>query len=42
MLGEMIKRLEVTAPENAMNPILEFKKYSWKALSGNSRRKLHV
>ena len=42
MLSEMIKRLEETAPKNAINPILEFKKYSWKPLSGYVHGGLHA
>ena len=42
MLSEMLKRLEVIAPENAISPILEFKKYSWKALCGYVHGGLHA
>ena len=42
MLSEMIKRLEETAPKNAIDPILEFKKYSWKPLSGYVHGGLHA
>ncbi len=42
MLSEMIKKLEVTAPKNAIDPILEFKQYSWKPLSGYLHGGLHA
>lgn len=42
MLNEMIKRLEVKAPKNAIDPILEFKQYSWKPLSGYVHGGLHA
>ena len=42
MLSEMIKRLEEKAPKNAIDPILEFKKYSWKPLSGYVHGGLHA
>jgi len=42
MMGEMIKRLEKTAPKNAVDPILEFKDYSWKPLSGYVHGGLHA
>ena len=42
MLTEMIKRLEVKAPKNTIDPILEFKQYSWKPLSGYVHGGLHA
>lgn len=42
MLGAMIERLEAKAPKNAIDPILEFKEYSWKPLSGYVHGGLHA
>lgn len=42
MLSAMIDRLKVKAPKNAIDPILEFKEYSWKPLSGYIHGGIHV
>lgn len=42
MLSEMVKQLEKKAPENAIDPILEFKEYSWKPLSSYVHGGLHA
>ena len=42
MLSEMIEKLEAKAPKNAVDPILEFKEYSWKPLSGYVHGGLHA
>ncbi len=42
MLSEMIKHLEEKAPKNAIDPILEFKQYSWRPLSGYVHGGLHA
>jgi hypothetical protein len=42
MLSEMINQLEKKAPKNAIDPILEFKEYSWKPLSSYIHGGLHV
>ncbi|WP_201772469.1 DUF6988 family protein [Endozoicomonas elysicola] len=42
MLSEMIKQLEGKAPKNAIDPILEFKEYSWKPLSSYVHGGLHA
>lgn len=42
MLSEMISQLEKTAPKNAIDPILEFKEYSWKPLSSYVHGGLHA
>ncbi|HDY7676836.1 TPA: hypothetical protein RQJ96_004324 [Vibrio vulnificus] len=42
MLSEMISQLEKKAPKNAVDPILEFKEYSWKPLSSYVHGGLHV
>jgi len=42
MLSEMISKLESKAPENAVNPILEFKEYSWKPLNSYVHGGLHA
>lgn len=41
-LTDMVKRLEVKAPKNAIDPIIEFKQYSWKPLSGYVHGGLHA
>lgn len=41
-LTDMVKRLEVKAPKNAIDPIVEFKQYSWKPLSGYVHGGLHA
>lgn len=42
MLSAMITRLESTAPKNAIDPILEFKQYSWKPLNSYVHGGLHA
>ncbi|EOE4718886.1 hypothetical protein ACKBOX_004476 [Vibrio parahaemolyticus] len=42
MLSEMISQLEKKAPKNAVDPILEFKEYSWKPLSSYVHGGLHA
>jgi hypothetical protein len=42
MLSEMINQLEKKAPKNAIDPILEFKEYSWKPLSSYVHGGRHV
>lgn len=42
MLSAMISKLESKAPENAINPILEFKEYSWKPLNSYVHGGLHA
>lgn len=42
MLSEMISHLERKAPKNAIDPILEFKEYSWKPLSSYVHGGLHA
>ncbi|HBK5922074.1 TPA: hypothetical protein LMR99_004680 [Vibrio alginolyticus] len=42
MLSEMISQLEKKAPTNAVDPILEFKEYSWKPLSSYVHGGLHA
>ena len=42
MLSAMIGKLESTAPDNAVNPILEFKEYSWKPLNSYVHGGLHA
>ncbi|MDE1251208.1 hypothetical protein MCT08_16695 [Vibrio aestuarianus] len=42
MLSEMISQLEKKAPKNAIDPILEFKEYSWKPLSSYVHGGLHA
>ncbi|HHF3026694.1 TPA: hypothetical protein ACPJ05_000334 [Vibrio diabolicus] len=42
MLSEMISQLEKKAPQNAVDPILEFKEYSWKPLSSYVHGGLHA
>jgi len=41
MLSEMIDQLEKKAPKNVIDPILEFKEYSWKPLSSYVHGGLH-
>lgn len=42
MLSVMISKLEKKAPKNAIDPILEFKEYSWKPLSSYIHGGLHA
>lgn len=42
MFSEMIEKLESTAPKNAINPILEFKEFSWKPLNSYVHGGLHA
>ncbi|MDF2156161.1 hypothetical protein [Vibrio sp. CAU 1672] len=42
MLSDMISQLEKKAPTNAVDPILEFKEYSWKPLSSYVHGGLHA
>jgi hypothetical protein len=42
MLSEMINKLEAKAPKNAVDPILEFKEYSWKPLNSYVHGGLHA
>nr|WP_232055432.1 hypothetical protein [Vibrio rotiferianus] len=42
MLSEMISQLQKKAPQNAIDPILEFKEYSWKPLSSYVHGGLHA
>ncbi|PSW59279.1 hypothetical protein C0W88_20655 [Photobacterium leiognathi subsp. mandapamensis] len=42
MLSEMISQLEKKAPKNAVDPIIEFKEYSWKPLSSYVHGGLHA
>jgi Family of unknown function (DUF6988) len=42
MLSAMISKLESKAPKNAVNPILEFKEYSWKPLNSYVHGGLHA
>ncbi|GLQ71229.1 hypothetical protein GCM10007932_05890 [Vibrio penaeicida] len=42
MLSEMISQLQKKAPKNAIDPILEFKEYSWKPLSSYVHGGLHA
>lgn len=41
-LTEMIKNLEGKAPKEAMDPILEFKEYSWKPLNSYVHGGIHA
>ena len=38
----MIEKLKLKAPENAVNPLLEFKEYSWKPLNSYVHGGLHA
>lgn len=42
MLSEMLRKLEGKAPKNALDPLLEFKEYSWKPLSSYVHGGIHV
>jgi len=42
MFSEMIEKLESTAPKNAIDPILEFKDFSWKPLNSYVHGGLHA
>jgi len=42
MLSEMLKKMEGKAPKNALDPLLEFKEYSWKPLSSFVHGGLHA
>ena len=42
MLSAMINKLETKAPKNAVDPILEFKEYSWKPLNSYVHGGLHA
>jgi len=42
MLSEMLKKMEGKAPKNALDPLLEFKEYSWKPLSSYVHGGIHA
>lgn len=42
MLSIMLQKLEGKAPPNALNPLLEFKEYSWKPLSSFIHGGMHA
>ncbi len=42
MLSEMLKKMEGKAPKNALEPLLEFKEYSWKPLSSFVHGGIHA
>ena len=42
MLSEMLKKMEGKAPRNALEPLLEFKEYSWKPLSSFVHGGIHA
>ena len=42
MLSMMLQKLEGNAPPNALNPLLEFKEYSWKPLSSFIHGGIHA
>lgn len=42
MFSEMIEKLESTAPKNAIDPIIEFKEFSWKPLNSYVHGGLHA
>ncbi|MEH6348420.1 MAG: hypothetical protein V7785_25240 [Bermanella sp.] len=42
MLSAMITSLESKAPQNAVDPVLEFKEYSWKPLNSYVHGGLHA
>ena len=42
MFSAMLKKLESKAPRNAVEPLLEFKEYSWKPLNSYVHGGLHV
>lgn len=42
MLSEMIEQLVIKAPKNAVDPILEFKEFSWKPLNSYVHGGLHA
>ena len=42
MLSEMLKKMEGKAPKNALEPLVEFKEYSWKPLSSFVHGGIHA
>lgn len=42
MLNEMLQKMEGKAPKNALDPLLEFKEYSWKPLSSYVHGGIHA
>ena len=42
MLNEMLHKMEGKAPKNALDPLLEFKEYSWKPLSSYVHGGIHA
>lgn len=42
LLSEMLEQLKGKAPSNAINPLLEFKEYSWKPLSSYVHGGIHA
>jgi len=42
MLSEMLEKMEGKAPKNALDPLLEFKEYSWKPLSSFIHGGIHA
>ena len=42
MLSEMLRKMEGKAPKNALDPLLEFREYSWKALSSYIHGGIHA
>ncbi len=42
MLSEMLQKMEGKAPKNALDPLLEFKEYSWKPLSSYVHGGIHA
>lgn len=42
MLNEMLQKMEGKAPKNALDPLLEFKEYSWKPLSSYIHGGIHA
>ncbi|MCG9747562.1 hypothetical protein [Shewanella sp. Isolate8] len=42
MLSEMLQKMEGKAPKNALDPLLEFKQFSWKPLSSYVHGGIHA
>ncbi len=42
MLNEMLQKMDGKAPKNALEPLLEFKEYSWKPLSSYIHGGIHA
>ena len=42
MLSEMLRKMEGKAPKNALDPLLEFREYSWEPLSSYIHGGIHA